>query len=285
MEPIDRTRRPGGPRARALSPLLLACALAGPLLPSSAARADGFSAAATPSRFELAAKQGQVLSRSIELQHVGTKESEYALRSADWELSEEKGLEFFNELRPGSCRPWVRLERKTVKLAPNAKRKVRFEVHVPEAAPRGECRFALMVESADSKQVSLLDDAQVKLPLSGRLGIVVYVAIGGAEPKLSLVDVKVVDENGQRTPAVVVRNDGDAHGRLDGALQGADAAGKQLIFPVSTLPIMPGQTRALPLTPAEGMTSRKRPDLTYPVKLNGRLDWDGGDIEVRRDVQ
>lgn len=261
----------------------LGCILAGMSL--QPAHADGFSAAATPSRFELDAKAGQVLSRAIELQHVGAKESEYSLRSADWSLTEDKGLEFFSELRPDSCRPWIRLERKTVKMRPNEKRKIRFEVHVPQEAPRGECRFALMVEGADSKQVSLTQDAQVQLPLSGRLGIIVYVGIGGAQPKLELEQLKTIDEHGQRVPAVVVRNTGDAHGRLDGALQGIDAGGKRLLFPVSTLPVMPGQSRTLPLTPTESMTSKAQPELTWPVKLEGRLDWNGGAIEVERKLE
>ena len=258
-----------------------AAALACALVLSSSALADGFSAAATPSRFELEGKGGQVLSRAIELQHVGAKESEYSLRSADWNLSEERGLEFYSELQPGSCRPWIRLERKTVKLRPNEKRKIRFEVHVPEGASRGECRFALMVEGAESRQVSL-QDQQVQLPLSGRLGIIVYVGIEGAQPKLELVEVKSIQEQGKPVPAVVIRNSGDAHGRLDGALHGTDAGGKALLFPVSTLPVMPGQTRTLALTPSEGMTSKATPVLAWPVKLNGRLDWVGGAIAVDR---
>ncbi|MGE0310317.1 MAG: hypothetical protein AB7P21_01660 [Lautropia sp.] len=279
---ISAPRR--GTPARALRAMVALAALAIATAPA-AARADGFSAAATPSRFELEAKAGQVLSRTIELQHVGTTESEYLLRSADWSLGEERGLEFFAGLQAGSCRPWLRLERKTVRLRPNEKRRIRFEVHVPADAPRGECRFALMVEGSDSKQVSIASATQVQLPLSGRLGIIVYVAIEGAQPKLELDAVAAVDDRGRRVPAVVVRNTGDAHGRLDGALRGVDASGKALLFPVSTLPLMPGQRRTLPLTPMESMTSRNQPELAWPVKLDGRLDWSGGGIEVAQEVK
>ncbi len=284
LRPTPPVHRVAGSSKHRVAVFAAAAALAVAIAPG-ASRADGFSAAATPSRFELEAKAGQVLSRSIELQHVGAKDSEYALRSADWTLGEERGLEFFSELQPGSCRPWLRLERKTVKMRPNEKRKIRFEVHVPEGATRGECRFALMVEGNDSKQVSLTKDAQVQLPLSGRLGIIVYVGIGGAQPRLELESVAAVDDQGRRVPAVVVHNTGDAHGRLDGALQGVDASGKSLLFPVSTLPVMPGQRRALPLTPMESMTSQTRSELAWPVKLNGRLDWAGGGIEVAREVK
>ncbi len=46
----------------------------------------------------------------------------------------------------------------------------------------------------------------------------------------------------------MVRNSGTAHGRLTGFLSGTDAAGNKLEFTPSTLPILPGETRGIPLT-------------------------------------
>lgn len=252
---------------------------------ASRATAAGFAAAASPSRFLLQGKSGEVISRSVEIQHVGNEATEYVLRSADWTLTEERGLEFFDTLQPGSCRQWLRLERRTVQMAARSKRRLRFEVHVPPEASAGECRFALLVENYEQRATPMITSAPIQLPLTGRLGVVVYVAVGGAQPKLSLLEVKAGEESNERVPVVAVRNDGNAHGRLDGALRGTDASGKSYYFPVSTLPVLPGQTRQLPLIPAEDLQGKRRPKLVFPVKLSGRLDWEQGQFGVDAEVR
>lgn len=252
---------------------------------AGSAVAGGFAVSASPSRFELHAKAGEVLARTLDLQHVAPEPTEYVLRTADWALTEERGLEFFDALQPGSCRPWVKLERRSVKIDGRSRRKFRFEVHVPPQATQGECRFALLVENYEQKAVPVIKDAPVSLPLSGRLGVIVYVQIGGAQPKLEVSGIALGQENGETMPMVTVRNTGDAHGRLEGALRGTDAAGKALYFPVSTLPVMPGQTRRLALVPAEDLTSKKRPTVTYPVKLSGQLDWENGQFDIQAELK
>lgn len=265
--------------------MIRAAALAVLLLAADLASAAGFAAAASPSRFVLQSKPGEVISRSVEIQHVGNESTEYVLRSADWTLTEERGLEFYDALQPGSCRQWLKLERRTVRMEARSRRRVRFEVHVPPEASPGECRFALLVENYEQRAMPLISSAPIQLPLTGRLGVVVYVAIGGAQPKLSMVEVTTGDDAGERVPMVTVRNDGNAHGRLDGALKGTDASGRSFFFPVSTLPVMPGQTRHLALIPAEDLQGKKRPKLTFPVKLSGRLDWEHGGFGVEAEVR
>ena len=100
-------------------PLVAAMLLS--VLAAPGAWASGFAAAASPSRFELEAKPGDVLSRTLDLQHIGSEGTEYVIRSADWVLTEEKGLEFQDALQPGSCRPWLRLERRSVRLDPRVR--------------------------------------------------------------------------------------------------------------------------------------------------------------------
>ncbi len=249
------------------------------------AGAAGFAAAASPSRFELEARPGEVLSRTLELQHIGPEGTEYVIRSADWSLTEEKGLAFFDALQPGSCRTWLRLERRSIRLEPRVRRRLRFEVHVPVDAPVAECRLAILVENYDQRAIPLIKDSPIQLPLTGRLGVIVYVSVGGAQPNMSLMSIGMGEENGERVPMVTVRNDGNAHGRLEGALRGVDADGKTVYFPVSTLPVLPGQTRRLPLIPAEDLVNKKKPKLRYPVTLSGRLDWDHGGFDVQAKMQ
>jgi fimbrial chaperone protein len=257
--------------------------LAAALLPVTA-KSDGFAAAASPSRFELEAKPGEIVSKLLDIQHVGPKQSEYLIRTADWTLSEERGLEFYETLQPGSCRPWVKLERKTIKVDAKSRKAFRFEVHIPADATPMECRFAIMVEGTDQKIVPLMKDIGVQLPLSGRLGVIVYVAIGGATPKLEVLQISR-NTGADALPFVEVKNTGNAHGRLDGALKAVDSSGKTFFLPVSTIPVMPGQSRILTLTPAENLQTKKTVVPVYPIKVTGKLEWDQGAFEVVADVQ
>lgn len=265
--------------------LAVAGALLAGVVASSDARAGAFAAAATPSRFELEAKAGEVVSRTLEIHHVGGDSVDYVLRSADWSLGEDKGLEFFDALQPGSCRPWLRLERRKVTLPARSRRKLRFEIHVPPDAPAGECRLALLIESYDQTAIPLLKDSPISLPLTGRLGVIVYVAIGGAQPRLEVSGLSLAEVGGERLPQVSVRNAGNAHGRLEGVLRGVDADGQALYLPVSTLPVLAGQQRHLPLIPVLDLKSKKRPSVRYPMRVRGRLDWAYGHFDFDAEVR
>ena len=247
----------------------------------------GFSAAASPSRFELEGSAGKVVSRAFEVQHVGKSETEYVIRSADWHLSEENGLEFFDKLQSESCRPWLRLERRKIRMAPGQRRRVRFELHVPAEAQPMECRLAIMVENYEQQAVPLVPNSPIRLPLSGRLGIIVYLAVGDVRPQLELLGLETAEEAGRKLPMLRIRNTGSAHGRLDGAVLGTDAGGTDYRFPVSTLPIMPGQERRLPLYPQTGNVNnaRKPPPLKWPVSLQGQLQWDLGNFKIESRLQ
>ncbi len=259
--------------------------LAGLTLGSShLAYADGFAAAATPSRFEIEAKAGEIVSKVLEIQHVSDVSTEYGLRTADWSLSDERGLEFFDQLQPGSCRPWVRLERRNIKMNAKSKRGFRFEIHVPADTTPMECRFAIMVENFEQKAVPIFKTAPLDIPVTGRLGVIVYVSVGGAVPKLELIGLNRAEKQADGHPTVTIKNTGTAHGRLDGALQAVDAKGQVFVLPVSTVPIMPGQTRALTLTPAQNMNNKKPVKVEYPVKVKGKLDWDAGNFEFDQEL-
>ena len=78
--------------------------------------------------------------------------------------------------------------------------------------------------------------------------MIVYIRIGDAAPKLRLVDVRLVDLNGQSTPVARVANDGNAHDRLDGVVTAVDADGQKMNFAVSQRPILAGETRELPFS-------------------------------------
>src|SRR5262245_65971047 len=92
-----------------LSACLLLVAAASP----SGAWSAGFAAGLSPSKFELRAKPGEVVRDTVTILNPGNAPADYLLRTADWGLNDASGIEFVEDaFADGSCRPWVRLERK-----------------------------------------------------------------------------------------------------------------------------------------------------------------------------
>jgi len=66
-------------------------------------------------------------------------------------------------------------------------------------------------------------------------------------------------------------------------LEGTDAAGKRVEFSVSTFPILAGETRAIPIWPAdEPGPGGKPPVWSPPLRLKGDIEWPGGKYRVDR---
>jgi len=194
--------------------------------------------------------------------------SRYRLHTSDFVLGSDYGVTFHEELLPGSCRPWVAIERPLVALPPGGTIRYRFEVQVPADAPAGECRFAIMVEADEA---SLAKAGEVQLPIVGRIGVIVYVEVGDAAPQLEVFGPAIVNHNGQQVPALRVHNAGNAHTRMSGFLSGKDATGSKYDFTPSDLPILPGEVREVVLTPSTADDAN--PTLTFPVTVQGTLEW------------
>lgn len=250
------------------------------MLFSAATQAAGFEIAVAPSRFELGGTSSQRIGQSLEIQNLATTSTEVSVRTLDWSYSEDGKITYHDELLPNSCRQWVTIERSLVDIPPNGKRNFRFQLDIPPNAPRTECRFMLALEGVEPTYRTLLaaGGANLSLPVSGRIAVAVYLAVNGAEPQLRIGQVSVQSIKGQRVPVVSVTNQGDAHGRLSGALDGVDAMGRRFQLAPEGTPILPRQTRRLALMPqAEG---NQRPALHYPISGQGRLDWSKGSFRL-----
>lgn len=232
-----------------------------------------FAGLVSPPRFELHAKPGEVLHEVLEIGNDAAVPDEYSVATADWRLNAKGGVEFLEPLQPGSCRPWVRVERHTVQMQPRAVRKYRFEVHVPAGIAPQECRFAILVQK--STEESAINAGNIQFPLQGRIGVIVYVGVGDVAPRLELRGVDLAEFNGRLTPAATFHNSGTSHGRPEGVLEGRDASGKSYEFVVSPFPILPGETRAVALWP-QAAPDQKTPPLAYPLRLQGTIEWEGG---------
>lgn len=233
------------------------------------AQAD-FAVVLSPPRFELEAKAGTVLRRTLEIANAGKEPIRLSVRTADWLYRPDGAVDFLEPLQPGSCRPWVAIERQQVTVRPERPYRLRFEVTTPADAPASECRFALLVEGLDEGFGKAGD---LSIPFTGRLAAIVYVGVGGVEPQLAIVGPAVRQVNGEATPVLIVHNKGTAHGRLRGLLSGADADGTSLEFAPSGEPVMPGETRAIPLV----ATRRGEPAVRFaprlPIQASGSVEW------------
>ncbi len=266
--------RPAKPLAMLVA--LLATGIAQPMH----AAEQGFTGGVTPSRFELNAKQGDLMRKSIKVYNLGARPQSYNVRTVDWTFTEAGAISFQDELAQDSCREWVRLERHKIKVLPDPQRprNFRFEVAIPDDLPPRECRFALMIEGVDTKASADLANGSIKLPVLGRIAVIVYVGIGGVEPQLVVGDVSVQKLNNQTLPAIAIENSGNAHGRLDADLVAKNSNGKNVPLTIATSPILPGQTRQMALTPAPGLA------LDYPLTITGKIYSDGQTITVDQQI-
>lgn len=239
------------------------------------AAAQGFAALVSPPRFELTAKSGATLRQVLEVSNRSAAPAHYRIHTADFDLTAQYGVTFHDELQPNSCRPWVALERPEVTLPGGGTIRYRFEVAVPKDAPAGECRFALLIEGADS---AVAQAGSLQLPIAGRIGVIVYVVVGGATPLLEVFGPHVVTVNGKHVPALRVHNSGSAHGRMGGFLSGKDASGARYDFTPSDFPILPGEEREVYFLPS--LPNNESPTLTFPVIVRGTLEWTGGTVPV-----
>jgi hypothetical protein len=235
---------------------------------ASAAAAGGFAAVVSPPRFELKGKGGTTVRQVFELTNTSPQLAKYRVHTADFTLGEDYGVAFQEALQPGSCRPWVAIERPEVNLPGGGTIRYRFEMRVPPDAPPGECRFAILIESDDP---AIAQAGAVRLPITGRIGIIVYLVVGDAKPQIEIFGPSVVTLNGQKVPALRVHNTGTAHTRMSGFLSGVDAKGVKYDYNPSTLPILPGETRQVFLMPST--PGNDHPTLNFPVTVQGTLEW------------
>ena len=256
-----------------------------------AARAQ-FAAAVTPPRFEISVEPGQVTRQVFEITQAIPGASTYRVYTTDWSMDASGALTFYETLQPGSCRPWVAIERKEVTVARGARVRFRFEVAPPANVTPQECRFALMIESKP-QDVKTGDIAS--FPMNGRIGVIVYVSVGGAKAVLEPGATSVGPFDGRPTPLLAVHNSGNATGRLSGILKGTDAVGITLEFTPEAVPILPGQTRRIALQPYEpgprapvsASAPAARRQLQWPLSLRGTLEYGpsgAGHFELDRSV-
>ena len=253
-----------------------------------------FAAAVTPPRIEVHINPGEITRQVIEITQAIRGVGNYRVYTADWSMDAAGALSFYDKIQPGSCRPWVAIERREVAVSMGARVRFRFEVSPPADTTPKECRFALMIES---KTQEVQSGSSAAFPLSGRIAVIVYVAIGDVKPVLEPGATSVVKRDGQLAPAISIHNRGAATGRLTGILQGVDASGAAIEFAPESVPVLPEQTRIIVLQPYEpgmkpnaaGLTAApSRLTVKWPLALTGNLEFGApgvGRIPLDRKVE
>lgn len=255
------------------------------LIPINTLAETRFNISVSPPRFILKTKPGKIVRENVRFTNADTNSGTYHLKTADWDLLPNGAVKFY-EGAPvkGSCRPWVRIERRVLTIRGNSSKNFRFEMHVPEKATPGECRFALLI-APDPKTVRPVRVGKIVLPVVGRIGIIVYLRVGKAKPELKVLSLRKGKLNKRTVPMLLVKNFGNAHGRPSGSLVAKDAKGRKLDLEVDQFPIMPGKSRLVPLKPVEWTRKGYKVStmkLRFPMHIRGKVEWDGGSVKIDR---
>lgn len=270
-------------KSRLLHPETACTMLLLAMLAAPATMAAGFSVLVSPPRFELSGNPGEVLRDHVEINNPDSRPVSLELRTADWDMDENGATTFHPpELQPGSCRPWTRIERRTISLPAQTSKRFRFQIEIPEDAPPGECRLALLIQAPEDDAVIARANS-LSFPVQGRIAVIMYIAIGDARPEVVLEDVALEEHHGRLTPVAVLHNRGIAHARTTGYVDASDSNGKRLEFAVASVPILPGQTRRVLLQQAVAEGSRPA-ELAAPLEMSGAIEWGSGEVKFSRQV-
>jgi len=238
------------------------------LLPAAApAWSQDFAATVSPPRFALQARPGQLLRAVMEISNAALNDAHFSVQSADWSFDADYNLVFADPLQADSCRPWLALEQRAIKVPASGRMRFRFEVAIPAAVVARECRFALLIEGLEAQTAQA---QTVRFPVSGRLAVIVYVAVGEVAGQIEVREGRFDSTTSPPAPSLLVRNSGTAHARLSGFLEGKDAAGTAWTLVPESVPILPGDSRTVRLLAERDDGQAGTP--VWPLSVRGTLE-------------
>lgn len=248
--------------------------------------AAGFSAGISPPKFELKAKPGAVIRDTITILNATGKAAGYKFRTADWNINDKQGVDFIeDQLTENSCRPWVRLERKSINIRAGSQKKFRFEIHTPDDAQTGLCKFAVLVEPDEKAIAGTGKDQAIKFPVVGRYAVIVYLTIGDAKAEIEYLGLSKKQVNNLSLPALKFQNRGNTYDRAFGDVTATDANGKRHELIISSFPVLPGHTEEILLSPDQSQSPGKKIELAYPLKLKGKVEMGGKKFKINETFQ
>lgn len=243
-------------RILSLATSVVASAFAAPL-------AGAFGVGLQPSTVELTAEPGKTQRQIITIGNVHTaKTIALDLSLADWSLDTDGQL-ILNA--PGetdrSAADWVRFSPARVLLEPGTKTDVVVEISTPaRVADTGDHRFALLATTRLPDDRGGVSGVWSKYQLASLF----YVTFRPASSEPVITSVEPMTESPGLT--VAVRNDGDAHARLQGEAIVRDAAGEIVTEVEVNSVVLDRSERAIQLAMPVGAI----PSGSYTVDFNIR---------------
>lgn len=244
-----------------------------------------FDASISPPKFEFKADAGDVIRQVINIQNMSKEVAKFKVHTEDWDYTDNNTniVYFAGPPKANSCRPWTRIERHSVAIAGGGEKPYRFEIHVPKNTKPMSCHFAIIV-SPDPSTITPTKIGGMSMPIVGRIAVTIYVTVGGAKPVLQLKKISMGSYQGESIPVVVMSNSGTAYARTSGVLQAKDSKNRKVELWVGALPILPKQTREIPLYPMDwssGNAQKASFTLEPPIHVRGELEW--GDAKTKLD--
>jgi len=238
--------------------------------------AAGFGAGISPTKFELHAQPGEVIRDTLTILNTDAQTAQYLFRSTDWRINPSQGVDFFEDtLLEDSCRPWVRLERKSIRIRGGAQKKYRFEVHIPDDAPARLCTFAILIEPGEPAMAAVAGNGNLKVPVVGRYAAIVYVTIGDAQAQIEYLGLGERQVRDLRLPTLRFRNTGQTYDRAFGQVMATDRDGKRHRLIAGNFPVLPNRSEAILLSPDQDGRDPASIAFNFPLQLKGKIEIGG----------
>ncbi len=246
------------PLSKPIRSLLLAAIAAGCAAPI----ANAFGIGLQPTTVEMEVEPGDRKRQVINLANVHTEKTiSLTLGLADWSLDETGQIQL---AAPGesadSAADWVRFSPAFVTLKPGQAQQIVVDMATPSRLDRaGDFRFALLASTVLPEERGGQSGVWKKYQIASLF----YLTAGDAESLPAIIDSGLtVTPEGTQAIELRFENTGNAHARLEGAVDIHAAGGETTSLPIANLVILNGAAR------------------THTVPLEGALPADAR-IEVR----
>ncbi len=229
-----------------------------------------------PTTVEMEMQPGDSRRQVITLANVHTEKTiSLTIGLADWSLDENGQIQL---TPPGeadsSAAGWVRFSPAFVTLKPGQAQQVVIDMAAPARLPRaGDYRFALLASTVLPEERGGESGVWKKYQIASLF----YLTAGKAAslPQITRSGV-VVDGSGAASVSLRIENKGNAHARLEGAIDVRHPGGRVETIPVANLVVLDGNARefsaALSALPADGAEIEVRLDNIFAPQVEGEVE-------------
>lgn len=208
----------------------------------------GFSLSISPIRWEAKGNAGKTLRQVITLTSGANTVQKVSVSVGDWTLTEGGAPVFFDPgTMPDSAVAWLRLDSQEFTVYPRQKKTFKISIHIPDGALHGSYRAAVLFEQPQPEKTE--EEEGTNVFLRGRLALPIYVTVGDAKPNGKILGAswKSVAEGRDPVVALGIRNEGNAHLRMNGIFSATSPTDDKFEGIIPGVPVLPGEERWIPL--------------------------------------